>query len=198
MARMRLPALLVVALLAAATAAAQAPTRVRGTISGVDGNVMSVKDAGGEIRQINLGEKTEIVFAQPTALSDIKAGDFLGVTSMRRADGTLTAYEVRRFPKPVNPGHRPFDGRDDQTMTNATVSATVESVKSATRGRELTLTYEGGAQKIVVPESASVSTLVPGSRAQLVPGAPVSLTLDANRLAIRIQVSPATPKPPPQ
>jgi Cu/Ag efflux protein CusF len=195
---MRLPALLVVALLAAATAAAQAPTRVRGTISGVDGNVMSVKDAGGEIRQINLGEKTEIVFAQPTALSDIKAGDFLGVTSMRRADGTLTAYEVRRFPKPVNPGHRPFDGRDDQTMTNATVSATVESVKSATRGRELTLTYEGGAQKIVVPESASVSTLVPGSRAQLVPGAPVSLTLDANRLAIRIQVSPATPKPPPQ
>src|SRR5918996_6252968 len=173
MARIRFPALLVVALLAAATAAAQAPTRVRGTISGVDGNVMSVKDAGGEIRQINLGEKTEIVFAQPTALSDIKAGDFLGVTSMRRADGTLTAYEVRRFPKPVNPGHRPFDGRDDQTMTNATVSATVESVKSATRGRELTLTYEGGAQKIVVPESASVSTLVPGSRAQLVPGAPV-------------------------
>jgi len=30
---------------------------------------------------------------------------------------------VRRFPKPLNPGHRPFDGRDDQTMTNATVGA---------------------------------------------------------------------------
>src|ERR687897_2588849 len=176
MARMRLPALLVVALLAAATAAAQAPTRVRGTISGVDGNVMSVKDAGGEIRQINLGEKTEIVFAQPIALSDIKPGDFLGVTSMKRPDGTLTAYEVRRFPKPANPGHRPFDGRDDQTMTNATVEAMMQSAS----GRELTMTYAGGTAKIVVPESASVSTLVPGRPDQLVVGAPVNLTHDAS------------------
>ena len=30
---------------------------------------------------------------------------------------------MRRFPKPLNPGHRPFDGRDDQTMTNASVGA---------------------------------------------------------------------------
>ena len=66
----------------------------------------------------------------------------------------------------------------------------VESVKDGTRGRELTLTYEGGAQKIVVPESASVSTLVPGSRAQLVPGAAVNLTMDGKLVALRIQVSP--------
>jgi hypothetical protein len=31
---------------------------------------------------------------------------------------------------------------------------------------------------------------VPGSRAQLVRGAPVNLTHDANRIALRIQVSP--------
>ena len=97
--------------------------------------------------QVRLGEKTEIVFTQPVALSDIKPGDFLGVTSVKHADGKLIAYEVRRFPKPLNPGHRPFDGRDDQTMTNATVGATVQSAN----GRELTMTYEGGTQKIVVP-----------------------------------------------
>jgi hypothetical protein len=132
------------------------------------------------------GDKTEIVFAQPIGLPDIKPGDFLGVTSMKRADGTLTAVEVRRFPKPLNPGHRPFDGRDDQTMTNATVSATVQ----ATSGRELTMTYDGGAQKIVVPQGASISTLIPGQRNQLVPGAPVNLTHDASGVALRIQVSP--------
>jgi hypothetical protein len=32
--------------------------------------------------------------------------------------------------------------------------------------------------------------IVPGSRAQLVRGAPVSLTMDASRVALRIQVSP--------
>ena len=123
---------------------------------------------------------------QPIALSDIKPGDFLGVTSVRKADGKLVAYEVRRFPKPINPGHRPFDGRADQTMTNAAVEATV----SAAGGSELTLAYPGGAQKISVPESASISMLVPGTRAQLMPGAPVSLTHDASRVAQRIQVGP--------
>jgi Domain of unknown function (DUF5666) len=165
--------------LAVGTAAAQ--TRVRGTITAVGGDSITVDGK----EPIALSEKTEIVFAQPIALSEIKSGDFLGVTSMRRPDGTLTAYEVRRFPKPLNPGHRPFDGRDDQTMTNAAVGAVVQS----SSGRELTVTYAGGSQKIVVPQEASVSMLVPGERSQLVPGAPVSLTHD-NRLALRIQVGP--------
>jgi hypothetical protein len=185
--------LLSILLLSLICAAAQAqPTRVRGTISAFDGKVLSVRDAGGAAVKIQVQEKTEIVFTQPITLADIKPGDFLGVTSMKRPDGTLTAYEVRRFPKPLNPGHRPFDGRDDQTMTNATVSAMVQSAS----GRELTLTYEGGAQKIVVPEKAAISALVPGQRSQLVPGAPVNLTAasgDGGKLtAIRIQVSPPT------
>jgi hypothetical protein len=161
---------------------ADAQTRVRGTITALEENGFMVDGK----TQVRLGEKTEIVFAQPITLADIKQGDFLGVTSMKRPDGTLTAYEVRRFPKPLNPGHRPFDGRDDQTMTNATVGATVQSAN----GRELTMTYEGGTQKITVPPDASVSTLVPGTRAQLVPGAPVNLTMDGSGVALRIQVSP--------
>jgi len=165
-----------------ASTALHAQTRVRGTITAVDGNTLTVDGK----ERVSLGEKTEIVFTQPIKLSEIRPGDFLGVTSMRRADGTLTALEVRRFPKPVNPGHRPFDGRDDQTMTNASVGAVVQSAS----GRELTMTYEGGTQKIVVPESASVSTLVPGNRSQLAVGAPVNLTHDPSGVAIRIQVGP--------
>jgi len=169
-------------------AGAQAPERVRGTITAFDGNVFSVKSPEGKNVNIQLAEKTVIIFTRPIALADIKPGDFLGVTSMKRADGALTAFEVRRFPKPVNPGHRPFEGRDDQTMTNATVSATVQSAK----GRELTLSYEGGSQKIVVPENASISMLVPGDRSQLVPGATVNLTAapgsDGKMTAVRVQV----------
>jgi len=184
MAALRFGPLVFLALLAVATAAAQAPSRVRGTITAASagGDVISVDNKV----QVRLSEQTQIVFAQPIALADIKPGDFLGVTSIKAADGALTAYEVRRFPQVLNPGHRPFDGRDDQTMTNASVGSVVQ----ATNGRELTMTYEGGAQKIVVPENASISMLVPGDRAQLVRGAPVNLTHDANRVALRIQVSP--------
>ena len=173
---------LAVALILGFVQEAHAQTRVRGTITAADGGAITVNGT----EKILLGEKTEIVFTQPIALAEIKPGDFLGVTSVRQADGKLVAYEVRRFPKPVNPGHRPFDGRADQTMTNAAVDATV----SAADGRELTMAYPGGSQKISVPENASISTLVPGTRAQLVPGAPVSLTHDAERVAQRIQVGP--------
>jgi hypothetical protein len=168
-------------LLALVALGASAQERVRGVISAVKGDVISVGD-----KQIKVGDKTEIVYTQPILLGDIKPGDFLGVTSMKGPGGQLTAVEVRRFPKPINPGHRPFDGRDDQTMTNATVEAMVQ----ASSGRELTLTYAGGAQKIIVPESASVSTLVPGKRDQLVVGAPVNLTHDASGMALRVQVGP--------
>ena len=174
--------LLILGLIALGLTQVQAQTRVRGTITALETNGFVVDGK----TQVRLGEKTEVVFAQPITLADLKPGDFLGVTSMKRADGTLTAYEVRRFPKPVNPGHRPFDGRDDQTMTNATVSASVESLN----GRELTMTYDGGAQKVVVPPEAAVSTLVPGKRDQLVPGAPVNLTMDGSGVALRIQVGP--------
>jgi hypothetical protein len=176
--------------LAIATADAQSPTRVRGTIAAFDGSVLSVKSADGKLVAIHLADKTVIVYTQPIALADIKPGDFLGVTSMKRDDGTLTAFEVRRFPKPLNPGHRPFDGRSDQTMTNATVAATVQSAS----GRELTLAYEGGSQKIVVPASAAISMLVPGEPSQLKSGAAVNLTAapgaDGKLAALRIQVGP--------
>ncbi|MGH8648976.1 MAG: hypothetical protein ACREUP_06680 [Burkholderiales bacterium] len=178
--------------IASATVNAQQPTRVRGTISAFDGNVLAVKSKDGNT-DVVLADKTEIVFTQPIALADIKPGDFLGVTSAKGGDGTLTALDIRRMPKPSNPGHRPFDGRDDQTMTNATVSAMVQSAS----GHELTLSYDGGAQKIIVSEKAPISTLVPGQRSHLVPGAAVNLTARADGgdklTALRIQVSP--PKP---
>ena len=161
------------------------PVRIRGVVESFDGKTLAVKDAG----SVQVGDKTEIVFMQPIKLADIKSGDFLGVTSTKGPGGQLTAYEVRRFPKPLNPGHRPFDGGPNQTMTNATVG----TVAPSSSGRELTLTYDGGSQKIAVPADASVSELVPGKTSQLVPGARVNLTHDANKVALRIQVS--APKP---
>jgi hypothetical protein len=172
---------------------AQKVTRIRGAVTAFDGKVLTVKVRDSQVSKVLVTDNTEIVFTQPITISDIKPGDFLGVTSAKGPDGSLTAFEIRRFPKPVNPGHRPFDGRDDQTMTNATVSAVVQS----TKGRELTLTYEGGTQKIVVPEDASITMLVPGERAHFVPGAIVNLTAtpgaDGQLTAQRVQVS--KPKP---
>jgi hypothetical protein len=189
--RTALAALVLAATLSpAGFADAQMLPRMRGTIAALNGDVLSVKTPDGKNMEFQLDEKTTIVYTQPIELSEIKPGDFIGVTSMKRSDGTLSAFEIRRFTKPVNPGHRErFEGRDDQTMTNANVSATVQSANA----RELTLTYEGGSQKVTVAPNAIVSTLVPGNRSQLVPNAPVALTPektgDGKLLARNVQVS---------
>jgi len=168
-------------LLALVALGASAQERARGAISAVDGDTITV--AG---RQLRIGDKTEILFMQPIVLGDIKPGSFLAVTSQKGPGGQLTAIEIRVQPKPVSPGHRPFDGRDDQTMTNATLDGMVQ----ASTGRELSLSYPGGSQKIVVPESAALFALVPGNRSQLVVGAPVNLSHDASGVALRLQVGP--------
>lgn len=172
---------------------AQTATRIRGTVADFDGKALTVKIRGDQNSRVLVARNTEIVFTQPIAIADIKPGDLLGVTSTKGADGSLTAVEVRRFPKPLNPGHGPLDRRDDQTMTHATVATVMEAGK----GRELTLTYDGGAQKILVPEGASISMLLPGERAQLVPGAMVDLTAapgtDGQLIARSIHVSKPQP-----
>jgi hypothetical protein len=179
--------------IASVPAYAQTVTRIRGTVAAFDGKALTVKIRGDQNSPVLVARNTEIVFTQPMMIADIKPGDFLGVTSTKGADGLLTALELRRFPKPLDSGHGPFDGRDDQTMTNATVSTVVE----ARKGRELTLTYDGGAQKILVPDGASISMLVPGERAHIVPGSVVDLTAvpdaDGELVARRIQVSKPQP-----
>ena len=171
---------------------AQSPTRLRGVIDAFDGNKLSVKLTGGSAQEVQVDEETAIVFARKIELADIEPGDFVAVTSTKHDDGSLTAFEVRRFPKPSNPGHRPYDGRSDQTMTNATVAAMVQSAN----GPELTVSYQGGSQKILVPPNASISMLVPGERSQLKPGAPVSLiatqTEGGGLSARNIQVGPSS------
>lgn len=178
-----------------AAQAQQTTTRIRGTISAASGDTIAVLTTDGKSFDIQLSDTTRIVFAQPIAMSDIKSGDFLGVTSVKGKDGTLRAYDVRRFPKPMNPGHRPFDGRDDQTMTNATVTATVQSASA----RELVLSYEGGSQKVAVPQGAAITTLTPGQRSQLVKGAYVSLLTapdSAGKLTARsVEVRKDPPRP---
>ena len=189
-------ALLGAALLTAGAVDAQAQTRVRGTVSAASGNLIAVKTADGKNVDIVVGEKTTYIFAQPVAMSEIKPGDFLGVTSVKRTDGTLTAYDLRRFPKPTNPGHRPFDGGDNQTMTNATVSATVD----AANGRELALSYEGGSQKVIVADTAAITSLMPGQRSQVVSGSYVNVLTepgaDGKLTARTVEVRKEAPKAP--
>jgi len=80
-------ALMVSMVLAITTAQAQTSARVRGTITAIDGNVLSVKSREGRDLKITLADNVTVSVAKAIRFEDIKPGDRLGVTSMPGADG---------------------------------------------------------------------------------------------------------------
>jgi hypothetical protein len=148
------------------------PTRVRGTIEAVDGNVLAVKSRGGEDVKLNMTGDVSVVGITRISLSDIKVGSFIGSTTVPGPDGSQNAVEVHVFPENMRgtgEGSRPYDLRPNSTMTNATVADSVVG----NDGHTLTIKYRGGEKKVVVTPETPVVTYVPADKSDLKPGAKV-------------------------
>jgi hypothetical protein len=151
-------------------ASAQAPTRIRGQITGLDGNVLSVKTREGKDMQVKLADNFAVSAVKKITMADIKPGDFVGPASRKRPDGSLEAISLQLFPAAlrgvVSEGHTNWDLEPGSMMTTATVANMVRT----NNGRELTLQYKDGSQKVVVPDNIPMFTTVPGDRSLLKPG----------------------------
>jgi len=157
------------ALVLAASAWAQEGTRVRGTIERVEGQTLVVKSRDGAELKVVPAANASVVGIVRASLSDIKPGSFVGVTGMPQPDGSQKALEVHIFPEAMRgtgEGHRSWDLQPQSTMTNANVEETVAGVN----GRTLTLKYQGGEKKVIVPSDAPVVSYVPGDKSELKPG----------------------------
>jgi hypothetical protein len=154
-------------LLVATTAAfAQAPMRVRGSITALEGDVLSVKSRDGKDLKIQLAPDAQVVTTKKATMADSKPGSYVGVTSVKRPDGKLVARRVHALGPQVPAGHTAWDSIPDSLMTNANL----ESSAQVSGGNELTLKYKDGEQKILVTPETQFFTFVPGSRADLKPG----------------------------
>ena len=195
----RLLAACVVACLAfvtAGSAMAQAPqtppTRLRGSIAAIDDKTVSVATREGTTAKVNLADNWGVLLVVPVTMADIKENSFVGIASLKGADGTLNALEVLVFPENMrgaNEGHYPWDLQPESLMTNATVA----KLASAPSGQTLTLTYKGGeTQTIVVKPGTPIVTFQPGTKADAKVGAKLLVTatkdadgsLKAARLAV--------------
>jgi uncharacterized protein DUF5666 len=186
---------LLILMLATGAALAQAPTRVRGTITGLDGDVLSVKTRDGKDVKIHLASDAQVATTKKATMNDFKTGSFVGVTSVKGPDGRLVARRVHQLGPQVPQMHGAWDSIPDSFMTNANI----ESTAQVSGGNELTLKYKDGEQKILVTPQTEFFTFVPGSRADLKPGAMIftgARNEDGKLVAQRVSVSKDGVNPP--
>jgi len=167
------------------------PTRVRGTVEAVDGDVLAVKSRTGEDYKLHMAKDMRVVGIVKISLSDIKVGSFVGATTVPDPDGSNKALEVHVFPEDMRgtgEGSRPFDLRPNSTMTNATVAESV----AGNDGHTLLVKYKDGEKKVVVGPDTPVVTYVAGDKSELKAGAKIIAffkklpdgSYEANRISV--------------
>jgi hypothetical protein len=142
-------------------AIAQAPTRVRGTITALEGDVLSVKARDGSDVKVHLTSDVGVATAKNTTLAELK-GKAVGVTAHNK-DGKMVAVEVHALPPTVPLSHGPWDLQPGSTMTNATLEGVAGD-------NAITVDHKDGKKTIAVPPGTPIVMFVPGTRADLKPG----------------------------
>jgi hypothetical protein len=189
-----------------ATAAVATPLRIRGTVVSISPNALSVHTANGDVSASLKGD-TAFVSVVPSDLNHVATGSYVGAASKNVGD-KLIALSVIVFPpsmRGAGEGHAEYDIIPDTTlsgatltssaMTNGSVTAVGGSESAAnvnstttngnvasttTKGgvRQLTVTYEGGEDNILVPSTAPIVAFVPSDASIVKAGAAVFVNAD--------------------
>ena len=154
-----------------AGAAAQSMPPIRGDITKVEGNNVTIKSPDGKTYDLVLADDVRVQAVVPMKVEDIKPGDFLSITAEPVGGDKhhLKGLGISIFPpgnKP-NPGQRPWNKTATSLMTNADVTAAV--VKSGSG--EITVAANGETYKLDMPPGTPVTTSKPGSKELIKVGA---------------------------
>lgn len=188
-------------------ALAATPERVRGTVKSISATELVVHTAAGPDVTVGLGESTRYTQVVKADLNKIEKDTYIG-TATKEVGGKLVALEVVLFPpamKGAGEGHYGWDKIPDTTqagssatssmMTNGTVAAvgaggatanstmtngTVSAESAKGGAKQLTVTYKGGEQSILVPPTAPIVTFQSGAMSDVAAGKTVFVNASNN------------------
>lgn len=162
--------------LAAGMAFAQAPSVVRGKVTAVGANSITVRSDKGALTTVGLTPAWSVAVMKPVAPDAIQPGSFIGTAEMPQKDGTGKSLEVHVFPPGVKmgEGHYGWDLKPGSMMTNGTVGTVVAGKKGS---RQLEVNYSYGKRTITVPANVPIVQISGGKRDMVKVGTPVFMVV---------------------
>jgi hypothetical protein len=148
---------------------------IRGTVERASADELAIKPpGGGDVTTVRLVQPVHFYVRVPGDLSHLKDTNFVGVTSVKQADGTERAVRIGILPEElrgVGEGSYMMNqpaGATPSRMTNGSVAASRMTNETAPQSRmsngsvkrtdasTVTVQYRGGVQKITVPPDTPV------------------------------------------
>jgi hypothetical protein len=183
----------------AAVSAAPIDEHVRGKVVSITPDSLVVRTSDGANVSFALNDGTHYLQVVRSSLDKIEPGSYVG-TATKDIGSNQIALEVMIFPaamQGLNAGHFPYDRLPDTTISAATTTASmmtngnvstvtapsgasvntamtngnVSSSASKNGVKHLTITYNGGQQSVLVPPTAPIVNLLPGTMANVPKGA---------------------------
>lgn len=140
-------------------------TPVRGVVTSVSGNALTLNSQTGPVT-IHLGRPLKIYKRTPSDLAHVNSESFVGVTSVKQPDGSERATNINIFPEALRGIGEGSYLMSSSRMTNGTVAGpasrmTNGTVSTRSGAATLSVQYSGGMQTISVPRDVSVTALTP-------------------------------------
>src|SRR6266404_8723552 len=152
---------------------------LRGAVVSVTTNQIVLKSDTGNVT-VTVAQPFHLYTRAPSNLSQVKENSFIGVTTVKQADGSERATEIHIFPEalrglgegsrmmaPDASASRMTNGNvSTSRMTNGTASQSRMSNGnvSSNKGTSLVVQYAGGSQSVSVPPNTPVTELKLASR----------------------------------
>lgn len=169
---------------------------VRGKLQAVTSDSLDVLSPSGVVH-VKIKQPLTIYGRKPSDLSHVRATSFVGVTSVKQADGTELATQINIFPaelRGIGEGSNmmePVPGSVSQSrMTNGSVSGptsaasgsrmTNGTVQKEGGGTTLVVRYQTGSQTISVPQNVAVTETAPINE-KLKPGDTVNVVTEKQK-----------------
>ncbi len=162
---------------------------VKGELQAVTSDSLDVMSPAGVVH-VKIKQPLTIYGRVPSDLSHVTSTSFVGVTSVKQADGTELAKQINIFPaelRGIGEGSNMIDGApgaaSQSRMTNGSVSRpTVSRMTNGTvqkqgAGTTLVVQYQNGAQTISVPQDVVVTETV-AIKEKLKPGDTVNVATE--------------------